>query len=160
VPVQSSPSLTRPAGIARARHACVKLTQSGVNLVTPEAVRVPELTSAANIKLNMRVSLRPIQTSLAWPQSRGLAPQSSLRTARSGAASYPRGGPAPQDKGLAVVTPHGLMPGLPDKTSWRFRVGMLWGFSAPAASLIGLKTVLTTLLRLGSPFDATAFPVR
>jgi len=47
------------------------------------------------------------------------------------------------------------MPGLPDKTSWRFRVGMLWGFSAPAASLIGLKTVLTTLLRLGSPFDAS-----
>ena len=26
--------LTRLAGIARARHACVKLTQSGVNLVT------------------------------------------------------------------------------------------------------------------------------
>ena len=32
--------------------------------------------------------------------------------------------------------------------------------SDQSASLIGLKTVLTTLLRLGSPFDATAFPVR
>ena len=31
---------------------------------------VPELTSATNIKLNTRVSLRPIRTSLAWLQSR------------------------------------------------------------------------------------------
>ena len=48
--------------------------------------------------------------SLAWLQSRRLAPKFSLRTVRSGAASYPRGGPAPKTK--AGITPHGLMPGL------------------------------------------------
>ena len=62
-------------------------------------IAVPELTRGARIKLNRRVWLRPIQMSLAWLQSRRLAPKFSLRTVRSGAASYPRGGPAPQDKG-------------------------------------------------------------
>jgi hypothetical protein len=52
----------------------VKLTQA-VRTCSPDAVRVPELTSATDIKLNKRVSLRPIQTSLAWLQSRRLAPQ-------------------------------------------------------------------------------------
>jgi len=59
------------------------------------AAPVPELTSVADIKLNTRLSLRTSQTSLAWLQSRRLAaPQYGLRTARSGVASCPRGGPA------------------------------------------------------------------
>ena len=46
--------------------ALVMLTQERRRSCSPDAVRVPELTCATNIKLNMRVSLRPIQTRLAW----------------------------------------------------------------------------------------------
>jgi len=57
------PNPSRPWSSHRAPRTC-----------SPDAVRVPELTSKTDIKLNMRVSLRPIQTSLAWLQSRRLAP--------------------------------------------------------------------------------------
>ena len=91
----------------RDRWACNRQITPTSN-ITITAVRVPELTCATGIKLNKRVWLRPMQMSLAWLQSRRLAPEFSLRTARSGAASYPRGGPAP--KTTAGITPHGLMP--------------------------------------------------
>jgi hypothetical protein len=60
-----------------------------------EPASVPELTRNADIKLNTRVSLRPIQTGLACPQVAQIGPQFCLRTARLGVASCPRGGPAP-----------------------------------------------------------------
>jgi hypothetical protein len=95
------PAYREPAWNSRERH--VHEAQAKRRGPVRHAVRVPELTCATSIKLNKRVSLRPIQTSLAWPQSRRLAPKFSLRTARSGAASYPRGGPAPQYKGHAAL---------------------------------------------------------
>ena len=89
--LSASPTI---AGITRV--ALSPSSRKAARTCSPAAVRVPELTCATNIKLNMRVSLRPIQTRLAWLQSCRWAPKFGLRTARSGAASYPRGGPAPQ----------------------------------------------------------------
>jgi len=57
--------------------------------------RVPDLTGNADIKLNARLSLRPIQTSLPWRQVAQMAISPRLSTARLGAASCPKGGPAP-----------------------------------------------------------------
>jgi hypothetical protein len=73
----------------RPRGRCLRVSSSRMN----RNDLVPELTAVANIKLNARVSLLPITTSIAelevaqvvhWHPS----------TARSGVASSPRGGPA------------------------------------------------------------------
>lgn len=76
-----------------------------------DAVRVPELTRATDIKLNMRVSLRPIQTSLAWPAVAQIGPQFACVLRDQGPLRTLEAAPPPKTKATRVVTLHGLMPG-------------------------------------------------
>lgn len=98
----------------------------------PAAAAVPELTRNADINLNTRVSLQPIQTSLAWLQVAEMANSPRLSTARSGAASpNPKRRPRPikpkEPAGLSRQAPYAVTPAGP------------WGRSAIAYESIRRK---------------------